>query len=105
LALPHTTINDSHVNGNQQFGTTASPRITYLPGDGSGVTFANGHAGGAGIMIVENALTINGDLDFKGLILVRGTTQLTDVSECAATRRRSASGTPAGGARSRRVDG
>jgi len=83
LALPHDTVNGSHLNGNNTFGTPASPKITYLPGDGTGVTFGNGNSSGAGILIVENALTINGNLNFKGLIIVRGTTQVTDVTGSA----------------------
>jgi hypothetical protein len=83
LALPHQTINDSSINNSSPgvpFGTTAAPQITYLPGTGSGVTIGNGNVSGVGILIVENALTINGSLDFKGLIIVRGTTNVTDVS-------------------------
>jgi len=83
LALPHDTVTGSHINGGGTYGTVAAPKITYMPGDGSGVTFGNGNATGAGILIVENALTINGNLDFKGLILVRGTTQVTDVTGSA----------------------
>jgi hypothetical protein len=64
-------------------GTPAAPQITYLPGTGSGVT-ENGTATGAGIMIVENALNINGNFTFDGLIIVRGTTQVTDVTGSAS---------------------
>src|SRR5205814_4192442 len=83
LALPHTTVNGSNLNGTQIFGTTAAPQITYLPGNGTGVTFGNGNSSGAGILIVENALTINGNLNFDGLVIVRGTTQVTDVTGSA----------------------
>jgi len=83
LAMPHVTDTSTHINGNVTFGTTAAPQITYLPGNGSGVTFGNGTATGAGILIVENSLTLNGNLDFKGLILVRGTTNVTQVTGSA----------------------
>lgn len=83
LALPHVTDTSSHINGGATFGTVQAPQITYLPGNGSGVTFGNGNSSGAGILIVENALTLNGNLDFKGLILVRGTTQVTEVTGSA----------------------
>ena len=47
----------------------------------SGFTIkATGNASGAGITIVEGDLTIQGNIDFKGLILVRGTTQVTEVT-------------------------
>jgi hypothetical protein len=84
LAKPHTTISGSNINNSNPpggaLGTTAAPQITYLPGDGSGVTIGNGGVTGAGILIVEHALQINGNLDFKGLIIVRGTTSVTSVS-------------------------
>jgi hypothetical protein len=80
LALPHVTDTSSQINGGATFGTEAAPQITYLPGNGTGVTFGNGNSTGCGILIVENALVLNGDLDFKGLILVRGTTQVTEVT-------------------------
>jgi hypothetical protein len=82
LALPHVNwVGDIHATNT--LGTPAAPQITYLPGSGSGVT-ENGSASGAGIMIVENALNINGNFTFDGLILVRGTTQVTDVTGSAS---------------------
>jgi hypothetical protein len=84
LALPHDTRAGSNFNGSDApFGSVEAPAITYLPGSGSGVTFGNGNMTGAGILIVENSLTINGNMDFKGLIIVRGTTQVTDVTGSA----------------------
>jgi hypothetical protein len=83
LAMPHVTDTSTHINGGATFGSEAAPQITYLPGNGSGVTFGNGNSSGAGILIVENSLTLNGNLDFKGLILVRGTTHVTEVTGSA----------------------
>jgi hypothetical protein len=60
-------------------GQTEVPKITHITGD---VTFkANGSIAGEGIMIVDGNLSIQGTLDFKGLIIVRGQTQVgtTDV--------------------------
>jgi len=82
LALPHVNW-AGDVHGGDTLGTPAAPQITYLPGTGSGVT-ENGTATGAGIMIVENALNINGNFTFDGLIIVRGTTQVTDVTGSAS---------------------
>lgn len=79
LALPHVTDSSHNINGNATFGTVASPQITYFNGS-DGVTFANGTASGAGIMIVEGSLTITGDLDFKGLVIVRGDTDVSQVT-------------------------
>lgn len=77
LAAPGVfTWPSNQVTGNNVFGTTAAPKITYFS-DPSGVTIkANGNASGAGIMVVEGDLTIKGTLDFKGLILVRGKTNV-----------------------------
>ncbi len=83
LARPGLVTNSSsHINGNQTFGTEAAPQITYL-NNGGGVTFGNGNVSGYGILIVENSLTLNGNLDFKGLIIVRGTTHVTEVTGSA----------------------
>ena len=82
LAKPHVTNNSAHLNGNNHFGTVAAPQITYLD-NASGVTFGNGNADGCGILIVENSLTLNGNIDFKGLIIVRGTTNVTDITGSA----------------------
>lgn len=73
LARPGVVNNGANnINGNASFGTTASPQITYFT---SGVTIkGNGNASGAGILIVEGDLTIQGSFNFKGLVIVRGKT-------------------------------
>jgi cysteine-rich repeat protein len=76
LALPHDTYTQSNFSGNETFGTTAAPRTSYF-NNAIGVTMGNGNASGAGILIVENSLTLNGNFDFKGLVLVRGTMNVT----------------------------
>ncbi len=58
-------INDSSIHGNTTFGTETEPQITYF-NNSSGVVLGNGNASGAGIMIVEGDLTIQGSLEFKG---------------------------------------
>jgi len=63
--------NGRHFNGDDIFGTVASPRITYMTNPDVRL---NGHASGAGILIVDGSITINGTLDFVGLIIVRGDT-------------------------------
>jgi len=81
LARPRPADNNStQINGNATFGTTAAPQITHFTGNGGVTIKANGNAQGAGIMIVEGNLTIQGNFDFKGLILVRGTTQVTELT-------------------------
>ena len=72
---------DNQINGNATFGTNDAPKITHFT-NANGITIkANGDAAGAGIMIVEGDLTIQGNLNFNGLILVRGRTsvQVTEV--------------------------
>jgi hypothetical protein len=66
------------VNGNQTFGTVAAPQITYFNGDTT--LKANGNSSGAGIMIVDGGLTLQGSLEFTGLIIVLGTTDITTVT-------------------------
>jgi hypothetical protein len=79
------TNTDNNVNGNATFGTTEAPQITYFPG-GNGVTIrGNGNASGAGILIVEGDLTIQGSFDFKGLVIVRGRTLVTTSDETTVT--------------------
>jgi len=63
--------NSSNINGNQTYGTPASPQITHLTGNNVKM---NGNATGCGIMIVEGDLQILGDFDFVGLMIVRGQT-------------------------------
>jgi len=87
LALPGVVpYDDNQINGPATFGTNDAPKITHFTNN-DGVTIkGNGNASGAGIMIVEGDLTIQGHLEFNGLILVRGRTKvvndpsLTDVT-------------------------
>jgi len=76
---PSCLVTNPSLNGNDTFGTMANPQITYYTGD---LTIGqHGTMQGAGILIVDGGLTINGDVDFTGLIIVRGTTQFdTDIS-------------------------
>ena len=78
--VPH----DGDIHGGEKLGDCSAnpptPQITYV-GPGNGSTYMeNGNASGCGIMIVENGITINGNFDFYGLVIVRGTTQVTDVT-------------------------
>src|SRR3989454_5199116 len=77
---------DDKINGSQTFGTVGAPQITHFTSS-SGITIkANGDASGAGIMIVEGDLTIQGRLEFKGLVLVRGRTNvINDPSDTEIT--------------------
>jgi len=74
-----TTNWNTQINGGAMFGTFDAPRITYF-NNASGVTFGNGNATGYGIMIVEHSLTVNGNLYFVGLILVRGPVYVTTIA-------------------------
>jgi hypothetical protein len=71
------TTDVSTYTGGDVFGTLDSPQITHMTSDGVQL---NGDASGAGILVVDGSLTINGNLDFVGWILVRGNTIInTDV--------------------------
>jgi hypothetical protein len=72
------TTSESNFNGNDTFGTLAVPRVTHLTG--SDVKL-NGNATGAGILIVDGSLVVNGTLDFVGWIVVRGDTIINTVGD------------------------
>jgi hypothetical protein len=76
------TTGTQSFNGNDTFGTLANPQITHLTN--SDVRL-NGNATGAGILIVDGALTINGNLNFVGWIIVRGATTVNPVGNSDAT--------------------
>src|SRR5207248_220167 len=75
LQQPYTAWSGGRVNGNDTLGSIATPQITYFSGNTEIVTAQNGNASGAGIMIVNGSLTINGNFSFTGLIIVLGATQ------------------------------
>jgi Tfp pilus assembly protein PilX len=79
LTLPNVqTTGTKHFNGNDVFGTTASPVITHMT---DADVSLNGNASGAGILIVDGSITMNGNLDFVGWILVRGSTVINPVGD------------------------
>jgi hypothetical protein len=85
LSRPGVVTNDTNrINGNAVFGTTASPQITHLTASELTIK-GNGNVSGAGILIVEGDLTIQGNLEFKGLVLVRGRTSAGTDPETAIT--------------------
>jgi len=59
--------------GGPTYGTDASPQITYVNGD---FTLGNGN-NGAGVLVVTGNLTINGKMEYDGLILVIGQGSVT----------------------------
>jgi hypothetical protein len=79
LALPGVVSNGGgNITGNQQFGTESTPVITHFTANTT--IKATGNSTGAGIMIVDGDLTLEGSLDFAGLIIVRGQTNVTTVT-------------------------
>jgi len=77
LAQPG-VVNNPTLNGQDTFGTMSTPQITHFTGN---LTIGmHGGMDGAGILIVDGGLTINGDVTFDGIIIVRGTTQISTVS-------------------------
>jgi Tfp pilus assembly protein PilX len=75
---PVVTLSGGNINGNVTLGTIAAPQITHY--NSSTTLKGNGNASGAGILIVDGGLTIQGSLEFTGLIIVIGTTQITTVT-------------------------
>lgn len=75
LTQPGVVTNPT-LTGNDTFGTLSNPQITHFTGS---VTI-NGNLSGVGILIVDQGLTISGSSTFTGLIIVRGTTQITAVT-------------------------
>jgi hypothetical protein len=76
-ALPNSKVSLNpamKINGTQHFGTSGNPLVTYFDGD-TEIT-ATGNASGYGILIVNGSLTISGSLDFTGLVIVLGATQI-----------------------------
>ena len=69
-------VTNPQITGNDVFGTSSHPQITHFTGD---VTI-NGTMDGVGILIVDQGLKVSGDMTFTGLIIVRGTTDITTVS-------------------------
>jgi len=77
LAKPHVNWTSDQINAGDVLGTLDSPQITYLTQDDTKVqATGNGHASGAGILIADGSLTINGTFDFVGWIIVRGSTTI-----------------------------
>jgi hypothetical protein len=75
---PVISLSGGNVTGNVTLGTVADPKITYYSGDTT--IKGAGNASGAGILVVNGGLTIEGSLEFTGLIIVLGTTQITTVT-------------------------
>ncbi|MGH7819327.1 MAG: hypothetical protein ACREQ9_06120 [Candidatus Binatia bacterium] len=76
LARPGVVTNPSLNGLLDTLGTTLTPQITHFTGS---VTI-NGNLTGAGILVVDQGLTISGNVQFTGLIIVRGTTEITAVT-------------------------
>jgi hypothetical protein len=78
LANPSVVVEDAaRMNGNAVYGTVDSPQITHMTAEKYMIT-TNGNASGAGVMIVDGSIVINGTLDFVGWIIVRGDTIMNE---------------------------
>jgi hypothetical protein len=80
---PEGNGNRNNITGSLTLGSSSSPQITYFAGDTT--IKGAGNVTGFGIMIVDGGLTIEGSLAFTGLIVVRGSTQITTVTGNATT--------------------
>jgi hypothetical protein len=73
LAGPHVSVTPGTIAENTTLGDVANPVVAHLTGQGAGVTIATDvHVSGAGVLVVDDALTVQGRLDYDGLVIVRG---------------------------------
>lgn len=76
LALPGVnTSSNTSIEGNAVFGTVEAPEIWHFTAEELTVRGA-GTVNGAGILIIDGNLSVLGTLDFAGLVIVRGETQI-----------------------------
>jgi hypothetical protein len=87
LQRPHVTCPDSQINNSSActYGTPEAPQITYFSAANGVTVKSNGNITGAGILIVEGGFKIQGTVDFLGLIIVRGPTQIDYDTETLVT--------------------
>lgn len=67
---PTTDPSSTSFNANNPQGAVF--QITYIPGGANGSTHLSGNATGAGVLLVQGDLDIDGGLNFYGLIVVTG---------------------------------
>lgn len=80
LALPGVvTSSDTSIEGNAILGSVAAPQITHFTAAELTVRGA-GTVSGAGILIIDGDLSVLGTLDFAGLVIVRGETQIGETT-------------------------
>jgi cysteine-rich repeat protein len=75
LAAPHVESSAAIINNATfiDFGSHAAPHVTHLAGQGAGVVEKNnGNIDGAGILIVDDAFTVQGNFTWEGLVIVGG---------------------------------
>ena len=87
LQRPHSTCTGAIINNSSSctYGTIAAPQITYFSNPGGITVKNNGNVNGAGILIVEGGFKVQGTVNFRGLILVRGPTQIDYDTETLVT--------------------
>lgn len=66
-SVAHTVVASNRTATESLLGSPSSPKVVVVKGD---ATFSSGH--GAGILIVEGELTLNGNFSYDGLIFVLG---------------------------------
>ena len=72
LNLSHTDLSGGNYSGNDDWGTSGSPRITRINGNAD----IQGTIEGYGVLIVDGALEIQGNFNFHGLVIARGDIQV-----------------------------
>ena len=72
LNLSHTDLPGGNYSGNDDWGTSTSPRITRITGDAD----IQGTIEGYGVLIVDGELEVQGNFTFHGLVIARGDIQV-----------------------------
>lgn len=72
LALSHVDLSGGNYSGNEDWGTSSTPRITRITGNAQ----IQGIVEGYGVLIVDGTLDVAGSFNFHGLVIARGDVQV-----------------------------
>lgn len=70
--VPYAELSGGQYSGNDDWGTSGSPRITRITGNAD----IQGTIEGYGVLIVDGALGVQGNFTFHGLVIARGDIQV-----------------------------
>ena len=77
LSLSHVELPPANYGGNDNWGTTDTPRITWIkPTEENAGATISGNITGYGVLIVDGPLEVTGSFVFHGLVIARGDVQV-----------------------------